>query len=119
MRRRPTATIQVLHQHNGALDRHNNPTKTFSDPDPTDVWVIAPLEQQEPRPDGRPAATITGWKIYGPPELNINPEDRVILPDGSLCEVIGEVAHWGESPHTFATPGRTRCTEVTIRKYTG
>lgn len=39
---------------------------------------------------------ITSWRVYSQPgtDLDVLPTDRMVLDDGTVCEVKGEIARW-------------------------
>lgn len=120
MRRRITARIAVRNRVDGAKDRHGNPQYTYAEPFAVAVWVIAPRTAEEPRAEGRPSATLTGWDVYAPlaapalparpgtafadlplrPAVEISPYARVELPTGQQGEIIGNPRVWADNPHT-------------------
>ncbi len=120
MARRITARISVRNRVDGEPDRHGNPRYAYTEPFAVAVWVVAPRTAEEPRADGRPSATLTGWDIYAPlrtPALaarpgtpfadlplrdatEISPYARVELPTGQQGEIIGYPRVWADNPHT-------------------
>lgn len=59
---------------------------------------------------------VTDWRVITAPGLNpdITPADRVELEDGTVCEVVGEVARWPD-PAT----GRVHHVEFLLRRVAG
>lgn len=93
-------TIHVLRRQEGEKDRKGLPKIVYGDPEPIRVLGVAPRSREEPQEPGRPWAVETVWDIYGPLGIEISPYDRVVLPTGQTCEVVGEVAVWDHNPHS-------------------
>lgn len=117
MFRRSTVNIGVKRFEAGALDAHNNPKRVWAEPTPTPVWLVAPSQREEPATQERPYTVQTVWDIYAPPDTEIGPYDRVILPDGTICEVIGDIARWNHNPYQTGIP--QRCVQFTVKHYQG
>lgn len=118
IRRRPRVTIGVSRRADTTQrDRHGNPVQTYSEYEPTAVYVVAPSTRTEPTEQGRPNAVLTAWDIYAPLTLNIGPYDRVRLPDGTDTEVVGEIGRWADNPH--ALRARHEGTQFTVERRQG
>ncbi len=95
-----TITVGLIRRVTGERDRHGNPVVSFADPVALPVLGIAPRTRDEPRTQNRPEAVSTVWDIYAPLGTVVSPYDRVVLPSGEVCEVVGEVGVWDHNPHT-------------------
>lgn len=97
-----SATIPILIEHHqlGTKDAHGNPSQGYSNPTEALVYAVAPTITQEPTTgnQGRDYATSTTWDIYAPLTAQIGPYDRITLPNGTTCEVIGNPKRWQYSP---------------------
>lgn len=117
MFRRKTFTIDLIRYVQGAKDRHGNSSKTYADPVPLPVWVVAPRNRDEPRTQDRAGAISTVWDIYAPKGTPVSFQDRVKLHTGELCEVVGEVGVWENNPHSVI-PAREGI-QFTVQKWSG
>lgn len=74
--------------------------------------AIAPSSSTEPRSENR-QMVITGMSIYGPPDMDVLPHDRIRARTGTWS-VQGEAADW-----TNAFTGWRPGAEFSIEKVTG
>jgi hypothetical protein len=95
-------TIGVKRYADGAVDRHNNPTKTWLTAVDVEVYGIAPTSSDEPFEAGR-NAVVTGLTVLAPVGTVIGPKDRVVI-DSEEYEVDGEIADWSKGPFSWS-PG--------------
>ena len=91
MLRRKTFNIELIKYVKSAKDRYGNASAGYAAPVPMPVWVVAPRNRDEPTTQDRSGAVSTVWDIYAPKGVDVSFQDRVKLPTGELCEVVGEV----------------------------
>lgn len=96
-------TVLVKRHSPGTKDAHGNVRDGYSDPEPMQVYGIAPKGSQEPGADRQ--AVTTGHLLFLPPEAVLGPLDLVLI-DGVEHEVEGEVADYTRGPFGFK-PGKT------------
>lgn len=114
-----SATVGLRKRVEGEPDSRGNPTVTYEDALPLNVYGYGPRSaegQAEPRKPLRDLVII-GMTVYGPPSLasQVSPLDRMEVPlGGDLYEVDGEVGDWSNGPFGFA-PG---CS-ITLRRAEG
>ncbi|WP_394621298.1 hypothetical protein JNUCC0626_20035 [Lentzea sp. JNUCC 0626] len=60
---------------------------------------------------------VTGWRVYSRAgvDLDVRHTDRVELENGTVCEVVGEIARW---PHPIR-PGLVHHVEFDIQRVRG
>lgn len=92
-----TVSVGVKRRVQGEIDRHGNAETTFVD-DSVLAYGVAPRQREENDTLGRDFATHTVWDIYAPAGTEIGPYDRVILDDGTECNVEGKPAKWFFQP---------------------
>lgn len=110
-------SIQVSRQILGDRDAHGNQRRTYRPPEMVQVYGIAPASATEQASLGRDWATTSTWDIYAPPGTELSAYDRVILPDGSECEVIGTPRTWSQTG--FADFLQASGVHVIVQKKTG
>jgi hypothetical protein len=99
-----TFVLQVRRRIKGDLDRHNNPTVTWSDPTPWTVRALAPGASSEPTEPNRDASLIV-WTIYSDASADVPGEhDRVVVL-GEEFEVVGRPSDWTKGPWHHPTAG--------------
>lgn len=116
-----THFIKVRRATFGQPDAHGNKRLQLGEPEPLEVYAVAPNAQEEgtgrATGQGRTYAIKTGWVIYAPTGTRVGPHDTVILTDGTECQIIGEIANWEQTP--FTNPTRTGGIHFTIEKRAG
>lgn len=95
-------TIGVKRYADGAVDRYNNPTKTWLTAVDVLVYGIAPTSSDEPFEAGR-NEVLTGKTVFAPVGTVIGAQDRVVI-DGDEYEVDGEIGDWSKGPFSWS-PG--------------
>lgn len=79
-------SVQVRRAVLGERDAHGNQRRTYADPEILFVDAVVPT-----------GATTSTWDIYAPPGTELGPYDRVTLPGGIECEVLGEPRAWTQT----------------------
>lgn len=101
-----------------STDRYRNEVRDWSAATrtPIDGLNVQPSGQSENRSTGERDTVISGWRVYGGEgmDADVLATDRVELADGTVCEVVGEVARWLD-PHT----GEVHHVEFALRKVSG
>lgn len=100
--RRAAVALQVIRRVTGEKDRRGNPVVSWAAPETVMVYGVASRNRDEPFEQGRNEAISTIWDVYAPLGVEISPYDRVQLPHGEQCEVVGEVGVWDHNPHVLA-----------------
>lgn len=112
-----TVTVTRLRAAAGATDRYGDPTDGTDNELAIHGCGLAPRTDEENtsngRRNGRHGVPI-GWTLYAPYGADIEPTDRVRLPDGTVCDVEGEPADW-EHMWTDWQAG----TAVALKRYEG
>lgn len=117
MLRRKTFSIDLIRYVKGPKDRYGNATMTYADPVKMPVWVVAPRNREEPSTQDRAGAVTTVWDIYAPKGMDISFRDRVQLPTGEMCEVVGEIGIWQNNPHAILKSREG--IQFTVQKWSG
>lgn len=75
---------------------------------------VQPSSQAEP-PDAQRDKTVTQWRVISGPgvDIDIAATDRVELPDGTVCGVVGRPARWSSAD------GRLDHVEVVVEEVAG
>lgn len=104
--RRVTGEVTILRQgSSGERDPLGNPTPAATVEIRQPVYYIAPAASDEDLSDGRKAVR-TGWAVGMPIGADVRPSDRVRLPDGQICHVVGDPAVWDHNPTVRGTSKR-------------
>lgn len=90
-------SVQVRRAVLGERDAHGNQRRTYADPEILFVYAVAPTGASEQDALGRDWATTSTWDIYAPPGTELGAYDRVVLPGGIECEVLGEPRAWTQT----------------------
>lgn len=112
-----TGTIVVLRP-TFVEDRYHS-----SVPDWDDVtrWTVDRVSVQPTtttESSGEPRTqVVTGWRVYtrAGVDIDLRPTDRVELPSGAVCEVVGEINRW---PHP-TRHGGVHHAEFDLRRVNG
>lgn len=90
-------TLQVRRATEGALDRYNNPTVTWSDPEPWVIRGMAPGASVEPTQPNRDAALVE-WTVYADPSAATpGVRDRVLVGTDEYA-VVATPQDWTRGP---------------------
>jgi hypothetical protein len=112
-----TSSITVLRAP-VVVDRYNSERFDWTDParTPVEGVNVQPTVTTESTTEPR-LQTISGWRVTSRAgvDIDIRATDRVELADGTVCEVIGEVARW---PHPIR-PGAVHHIEVDLQRVRG
>lgn len=99
-------------------DRHGNRAPDWPNAARTALHgvFLAPSGQGEAHDPGARDRATTGWQLQTPPGVDVDllPTDRVELPDGTVCDVVGEVAR-----HFSPFTGAVHHVEVFLQRTTG
>ena len=112
-----TTTIHVKRSGFTERDRHGNLRQVWGDPEPVEVYAVAPATREETTPDGRRYSVTSGWEIYAPAGTLISPHDLIILDGGIETQVIGEIEDWTHTPHL--NPFGTGGVRIRVERSTG
>ncbi|MGG7653505.1 hypothetical protein [Kocuria rosea] len=108
MTRRITITAGLARYTESATrDAHGNHQPGWVEPVPIGLYALAPKTSVEPDESGR-RAVLTGMTAYAPLGTLVGAHDRLVLPDGTTWEVVGEVGQWAGNPHGGLLPGHLR-----------
>jgi len=95
--RTTTETVDHYVFEAGDDDAHGNPTESFAEPVPVDIWRFDPGGTSEPRLPGQ-ARVITEPTIFLP-VVEIGPQDQIDVR-GKRYEVVGDPAEWRNGDFT-------------------
>lgn len=112
-----TSSITVLRAP-VVTDRYNSPRPDWSNATRTrvDNVSVQPTSSTETTTEPR-EQTITGWRVFtrAGVDLDVRASDRVELENGTVCEVVGEIARW---PHPIR-PGQVHHVELDLQRVRG
>jgi len=112
-----TSSVTVLRP-NVVTDRYNSERFDWTAPGRTvvDGVNVQPTIMTESTTEPR-YQTVSGWRLVSRAgaDIDLRATDRVELQDGTVCEVVGEVARW---PHPIR-PNLVHHVEVDLQRVRG
>lgn len=92
-------TVEVKRHSTGAADSMGVARSEWGEPEPLEVYAIAPRTSTEPVP-GR-GAVVVGLTLLAPAGTSVGAQDRFIV-DGDEYEVEGKPGDWTRGPWRWA-----------------
>lgn len=100
--RRVTAVLGIRRRIKGEADEYGNPRVSYGDPEEWPVYAVQPRQSDEPDADNRDAVS-TGITVLAPLHGPRPGPLDLVVHDGELWDVTGDVGTWQHNPHVATT----------------